>query len=127
VKSRSLRLETGALVQIPRDSEASIVTQGRLGSQQLRQSMPPRHALRQASRNRLRPITMTTLAAILTLLPLAFAIGQGSAIQQPLALAIIAGLVIQYPMVLLAMPVLISLTLRHPHRTQSVNDRASVL
>jgi multidrug efflux pump subunit AcrB len=79
---------------------------------QLRSSMPPRRALRQASRNRLRPITMTTLAAILTLLPLAFAVGQGSAIQQPLALAIIAGLLVQYPMVLLAMPVLVSLTLR---------------
>ena len=37
----------------------------------------PRRALREASRNRLRPITMTTLAAILTLMPLALAIGQG--------------------------------------------------
>jgi multidrug efflux pump subunit AcrB len=54
---------------------------------------------------------MTTLAAILTLLPLAFAIGQGSAIQQPLAIAIIAGLLLQFPLVLLAMPVLISLIL----------------
>ena len=54
---------------------------------------------------------MTTLAAILTLLPLALAIGQGSAIQQPLAIAIIAGLLLQYPLVLLAMPVLIALTL----------------
>jgi multidrug efflux pump subunit AcrB len=84
---------------------------------EMRHTLPPRRALRQASRNRLRPITMTTLAAILTLLPLAFAIGQGSAIQQPLALAIIAGLLIQYPMVLVAMPVLIGLTvggsLRH--------------
>jgi multidrug efflux pump subunit AcrB len=78
---------------------------------ELRETLPGRRALRQASRNRLRPITMTTLAAILTLLPLAFAMGQGSALQQPLALAIIAGLVIQYPMVLLAMPVLISFTL----------------
>jgi CzcA family heavy metal efflux pump len=83
---------------------------------ELQHSLPPRRALRQASRNRLRPITMTTLAAILTLLPLAFAIGQGSAIQQPLALAIIAGLVIQYPMVLLAMPVMIGLTLPKPGR-----------
>jgi multidrug efflux pump subunit AcrB len=79
---------------------------------ELRQTLPPRLALRRASRNRLRPITMTTLAAILTLLPLTFAIGQGSAIQQPLALAIVAGLLIQFPMVLLAMPVLIGLTLR---------------
>jgi multidrug efflux pump subunit AcrB len=74
--------------------------------------LPPHQALREASRNRLRPITMTTLAAILTLLPLALAIGQGSAIQQPLAVTIIAGLLIQFPLVLLVMPVLIGLTLR---------------
>lgn len=73
--------------------------------------MPPVAATREASRNRLRPITMTTLAAILTLLPLALAIGQGSGIQQPLAIAIIAGLLLQYPLVLLAMPVLVRLTL----------------
>ncbi len=82
---------------------------------ELAESLPPREALREASRNRLRPITMTTLAAILTLLPLALAIGQGSAIQQPLAIAIIAGLLLQFPLVLLAMPVLIGLTLRQDH------------
>jgi multidrug efflux pump subunit AcrB len=73
--------------------------------------MEPRRALREASRNRLRPIAMTTLAAILTLLPLALALGQGSAIQQPLAISIIAGLLLQFPLVLLVMPVLISFTL----------------
>ena len=78
---------------------------------ELAHTMPQRQALREASRNRLRPITMTTLAAILTLLPLALAIGQGSGIQQPLAIAIISGLLIQFPLVLLAMPVLIGLTL----------------
>lgn len=72
--------------------------------------LPRREALVAASRGRLRPITMTTLAAILTLMPLALAIGQGSAIQQPLAIAIIAGLLLQYPLVLLVMPVLIGLT-----------------
>jgi multidrug efflux pump subunit AcrB len=81
---------------------------------ELSSCMPQRKALAQASRDRLRPITMTTLAAILTLMPLALAIGQGSGIQQPLAIAIIAGLLLQYPLVLLAMPVLIGLTLsRH--------------
>lgn len=74
--------------------------------------MPPAQAAREASRHRLRPITMTTLAAILTLLPLAMAIGQGSGIQQPLAIAIIAGLLLQYPLVLVAMPVLVRLPLR---------------
>jgi multidrug efflux pump subunit AcrB len=52
---------------------------------------------------------MTTLAAILTLLPLAFALGQGSEMQQPLAIAIISGLIVQLPLVLGVMPVLFSL------------------
>ena len=73
----------------------------------LSQRMAPTEAAREASRNRLRPITMTTLAAILTLLPLALAIGAGSGIQQPLAIAIIAGLLLQYPLVLLVMPLLL--------------------
>ena len=76
---------------------------------ELKKHMPSDEALRAASRNRLRPITMTTLAAILTLTPLALAIGAGSGIQQPLAIAIIAGLLLQYPLVLLAMPVLLGL------------------
>ena len=79
--------------------------------EELSHEMPAHDAVWEASRNRLRPITMTTAAAILTLLPLALAIGQGSGIQQPLAIAIIAGLVLQYPLVLLAMPVLVRLTL----------------
>lgn len=74
--------------------------------------MAPAEALRAASRDRLRPISMTTLAAILTLLPLALALGQGAGIQQPLAIAIIAGLALQYPLVLLVMPSLIGLGLR---------------
>jgi multidrug efflux pump subunit AcrB len=61
-------------------------------------------ALVEAGQNRMRPIAMTTLAAILTLLPLALAIGQGSSMQQPLAVAIISGLVVQLPLVLLVMP-----------------------
>jgi CzcA family heavy metal efflux pump len=79
---------------------------------ELRAIMPSREALIEAARNRMRPIAMTTLAAIFTLLPLALALGQGAAMQQPLAIAIIAGLMLQFPLVLLAMPVLIGLTLR---------------
>jgi CzcA family heavy metal efflux pump len=69
-------------------------------------------ALITAGRNRLRPIAMTTIAAILALLPLAFAIGQGSAMQQPLAVAIISGLLLQLPLVLVVMPVLLRLGIR---------------
>jgi len=39
-------------------------------------------------------------AAILTLLPLALGIGQGSAMLQPLAIAIISGLLLTMPLVL---------------------------
>ncbi|MGA8009674.1 MAG: efflux RND transporter permease subunit, partial [Thiomonas sp.] len=66
-------------------------------------------ALVAAGQNRMRPIAMTTLAAMLTLVPLAFALGQGSAMQQPLAVAIIAGLAVQMPLVLLVMPVVFKL------------------
>ncbi|MCP5201120.1 MAG: efflux RND transporter permease subunit [Gammaproteobacteria bacterium] len=65
-----------------------------------------REALVAAGINRLRPLTMTTLAAILALLPLALALGQGAAMQQPLAVAIIAGLLVQMPLVLVSMPLL---------------------
>lgn len=61
-------------------------------------------ALVQAGRARFRPILMTTVAAILALIPLALAIGQGSEMQQPLAIAIIAGLIIQMPLVLVIIP-----------------------
>jgi CzcA family heavy metal efflux pump len=58
---------------------------------------------------RMRAIIMTSLAAILALLPLALAIGQGSAMLQPLAIAIIAGLIAQLPLVLLVLPALLVL------------------
>ena len=60
----------------------------------------------------MRPIAMTTLAAILALLPLAIGIGQGSAMQQPLAAAIISGLLLQLPLVLIVMPALYCLFAR---------------
>jgi multidrug efflux pump subunit AcrB len=69
-------------------------------------------ALHEAGRHRTRPIVMSTLAAILTLLPLALALGQGSQMQQPLAVAIICGMLVQLPLVLLVMPVLYALLRR---------------
>lgn len=57
---------------------------------------------------------MTTIAAILALLLLAFAFGQGSAMQQPLAVAIISGLIVQLPLVLLVLPVLLRVLVARP-------------
>ncbi|HJS90430.1 MAG TPA: efflux RND transporter permease subunit [Steroidobacteraceae bacterium] len=81
--------------------------------QELEKTMPPRQALYEAARNRLRPITMSTIAMILALVPLAAAIsGSGDQMLQPLAIAIIAGALVQLPLVLLAMPVVVGLTRR---------------
>ena len=80
--------------------------------EQANAEMPLHDALHAAGQHRTRPILMSTLAAILTLLPLALALGEGSQMQQPLAVAIIAGLLVQVPLVLLVMPVLYSLLRR---------------
>jgi multidrug efflux pump subunit AcrB len=63
-------------------------------------------ALVEAGINRMRPIAMTTFAAIVALLPLALGIGQGAAMQRPLAIAIISGLIVQIPLILIVMPIL---------------------
>jgi CzcA family heavy metal efflux pump len=49
-------------------------------------------AMIQAGRRRLRPITMTALATVAGMLPLAFGIGAGSQMLQPLAISVIGGL-----------------------------------
>jgi multidrug efflux pump subunit AcrB len=61
--------------------------------QQLRaQGMKLQPALQLAGRTRFRPILMTSLAAILGLLPLALGFGPGAQMQQPLAIMVIGGL-----------------------------------
>src|SRR6185295_7321942 len=51
-----------------------------------------REALLRSGRRRFRPVLMTSLAAILGMLPLALAIGSGAELLQPLAIAVIGGL-----------------------------------
>jgi CzcA family heavy metal efflux pump len=64
-------------------------------------------SLLEAGKARLRPIVMSALIAILTLLPLALGIGRGSGLQKPLATAIIFGLAIGAPLVLTILPTLV--------------------
>ncbi len=64
----------------------------------------PEEAVAQSGRVRLRPIIMTTLAAMFGLLPLALGIGAGSQMQQPLAIAVIGGLSITDFFTLLVIP-----------------------
>ncbi len=68
-------------------------------------SAPIDHAaLVAAGRHRLRPILMTSVIAILALLPLAIGLGAGAGMQQPLAVAIISGLAGALPLALFVMP-----------------------
>jgi multidrug efflux pump subunit AcrB len=52
----------------------------------------PENAMIHAGRRRLRPISMTALATIAGMLPLAFGIGAGSQMLQPLAITVVGGL-----------------------------------
>lgn len=69
-------------------------------------------ALVTACRRRTRPIVMTTLAAILALLPLAIGIGTGAKMLQPLAIAVIGGFSLSTLLLLMVLPVLFRLLKR---------------
>lgn len=62
-------------------------------------------ALLQACPTRLRPILMTTSAAVLGMLPLALQLGKGSETQSPLATAVVGGLTTSTMLTLLVVPV----------------------
>nr|WP_312448235.1 efflux RND transporter permease subunit [Brevundimonas naejangsanensis] len=67
---------------------------------------PDRDSLIAAGRARLRLILMSAMIAILALSPLAFGLGEGSAMQKPLAIAIISGLLAGVPLILIFAPAL---------------------
>ncbi len=63
-------------------------------------------ALVSSGQRRLRPVLMTSLAAILGMLPLAIAIGEGAQLLQPLAISVIGGLLLALVLSLVVTPTL---------------------
>lgn len=75
-------------------------------------------AVLQAGRLRLRPILMTTLTAILGLVPLSLGLGAGAEMQKPLAIAVIGGLSFSTVFTLLFAPLLYVALRRNRKRSQ---------
>ena len=70
------------------------------------QGLNPHEAIYQACLLRLRPILMTTLAALLGALPLMLGSGVGAELRQPLGLAMVGGLLVSQVLTLFTTPVI---------------------
>ena len=73
---------------------------------QREQGLAPRAAIHQAALLRLRPILMTTLAALLGALPLMLGSGVGSELRHPLGVTMVGGLVVSQVLTLFTTPVI---------------------
>ena len=83
-------------------------------AQELRkhEGLSPFDAIRKAAAIRVRPVTMTALAAFFAMIPAAMAIERGSEANAPLARAILGGLMAGGPATLFVLPCLYSLLVR---------------
>ncbi|WP_028231024.1 efflux RND transporter permease subunit [Paraburkholderia mimosarum] len=73
---------------------------------QRNEGMDARSAIHEAAVVRLRPIMMTTFAAVLGALPLAIGIGQGASLRQPLGVTVMGGLILSQLFTLYTTPVI---------------------
>ncbi len=75
------------------------------GVNELRMRMPVEDALIRSGQTRLRPILMTTLTTVISMIPMAMGIGSGTEMMSGMAIIIIGGLVASTLLILVLMPV----------------------
>ncbi|HUY93467.1 MAG TPA: efflux RND transporter permease subunit, partial [Pirellulales bacterium] len=90
-------------------------------AQELRrhEGLNPTEAIRKAASIRVRPVTMTALAAFFAMVPTAMAMQRGSEANAPLARAILGGLLAGEPATLFVLPALYSLLVKDEPLTES--------
>ena len=71
-----------------------------------KQGLSPRQAIHQACLQRFRPIMMTTMAALLSALPLMLGTGEGSELRHPLGITMVGGLIMSQLLTLFTTPVI---------------------
>ncbi len=79
------------------------------GEQDVLAALPPREAVRQSVKTRIRPIFMTTATSVFGMLPLVLAPGAGSELYRGLGAVVVGGLVCSTLFTLLMVPLLFSL------------------
>ena len=89
---------------------------------QLKEEMPLEDALIDAGAIRLRPILMTTLTTILSMVPMGLGLGSNGAMMQGMALVIIGGLVASTLLTLLLMPTIYLLIHKKKRRKLHVDE-----
>ncbi len=88
---------------------------------QLRSRLPLIDAVRQAGRERFRPILMTTATTVLGLSPMALGLGEGAELRAPLAITVISGLLLATLLTLIVVPV--AYTLLTPSRVMVADSQ----